>query len=60
MLSFLKNIDEFEFILASQSPRRYELLKMIGLNFKVQPSHAEEIFRDGEKKMPFNCSNIAG
>jgi septum formation protein len=57
MLSFLKNIDEFEFILASQSPRRYELLKMIGLNFKVQPSHAEEIFRDDLSPVDYAISN---
>jgi septum formation protein len=46
MLSLLKNIDQFDIILASQSPRRFELLKMIGLDFKVRPSHAEEIYQD--------------
>ncbi|MGQ9509005.1 MAG: Maf family protein [Thermodesulfobacteriota bacterium] len=29
-------------ILASKSPRRYELLKRMGLEFKVIPSHVEE------------------
>lgn len=43
MLSLLKNIDQFEVVLASESPRRYELLKMIGINFKVRPSHIEEV-----------------
>lgn len=42
MLSLLKDIDDYDVILASQSPRRYELLKMIGLQFKVRPSHVEE------------------
>lgn len=35
-------------ILASASPRRKELLEQIGLNFKVIPSHAEEVVLDGE------------
>ena len=46
MLSLLKNIDDLDVILASQSPRRFELLTMIGLNFKVRPSHAAEIVKD--------------
>ncbi len=31
-----------DIILASSSPRRYELLKQIGLKFEVIPSHADE------------------
>jgi len=46
MLSLLKNVNRYNFILASQSPRRYELLKMIGLKFKVRPSHIDEIYQD--------------
>lgn len=46
MISLLKNIDEFDVILASESPRRYELLRMIGLEFKVRPSHVDEIYQD--------------
>ena len=42
MLALLKNIDQFKIILASQSPRRYELLKMIGLDFEVKPSNIIE------------------
>jgi len=57
MLSLLKNIDQFDIILASQSPRRYELLKMIGLNFKVRPSHAEEILRDDLSPVDYTISN---
>jgi septum formation protein len=57
MLSLLKNIDEFDIILASQSPRRYELLKMIGLNFKVRPSHADEIFSDDLSPVEYTISN---
>ena len=42
MLSLLKDIDQFDIILASESPRRFELLKMIGLEFRVRASHAPE------------------
>jgi septum formation protein len=35
-------------ILASKSPRRYELLKQVGLDFDVNPSGIEEDFVKGE------------
>ncbi len=35
-------------ILASKSPRRYDLLKQMGLNFEVIPSKIEEDFAQGE------------
>jgi len=35
-------------ILASQSPRRYELLKQVGLDFDVIPSRIEEDYIKGE------------
>jgi septum formation protein len=35
-------------ILASQSPRRYELLKQVGLDFDVIPSRVEEDYIKGE------------
>ena len=57
MLSLLKNIDEFDIILASQSPRRYELLKLIGLNFKVRPSYAEEINKDNLPPVEYTINN---
>ena len=57
MLSLLKNIDQYEIILASQSPRRYELLKMIGLKFKVRPSHAEEINRGNLPPIEYTLNN---
>lgn len=37
-----------QFILASSSPRRYELLKQVGLDFEVIPSKIEEDFVQGE------------
>ena len=35
-------------ILASKSPRRYDLLKQMGLNFEVFPSTVEEVFAQAE------------
>jgi septum formation protein len=35
-------------ILASKSPRRYELLRQVGLDFDVVPSSVEEVFIQGE------------
>jgi len=39
---------ESRLILASQSPRRYELLKQVGLDFEVVPSKVMEDFVQGE------------
>lgn len=36
------------FILASASPRRIELLRLLGLRFEVIPSHVDETFMQGE------------
>jgi septum formation protein len=36
------------FILASASPRRIELLHLLGLRFEIMPSHVEESFMEGE------------
>ena len=37
-----------EIILASNSPRRRELLRQIGIPFTVVPAHVDEIIRHGE------------
>ena len=34
-------------ILASESPRRRELLDMMGLKFDIKPSNSDETFKDG-------------
>lgn len=41
-LSFLCNLENKKVILASESPRRKELLKSVGLNFEVLPAEIEE------------------
>jgi septum formation protein len=57
MLSMLKDIYAFNIILASQSPRRYELLKMIGLKFIVRPSHVEEKLNGDFSPVEYALSN---
>jgi septum formation protein len=57
MLALLKDLDQFEIILASESPRRYELLKMIGLDFKVRPSHAPEKYEPGLTPIAYTLQN---
>jgi septum formation protein len=57
MLSLLKNLDQYSVILASSSPRRFELLKMIGLNFKVRPSHVKEIYQDHLTPLEYTQQN---
>jgi len=37
-----------KFILASASPRRIELLSLLGLRFEIMPSHVNESFMEGE------------
>jgi septum formation protein len=37
-----------QFILASASPRRLELLKSVGLKFKTIPAHVNEDYNEGE------------
>jgi len=38
----------FPFILASASPRREDLLRSVGLTFKILPAHVDETYRPGE------------
>jgi len=42
LFSLIDNLSKVDVILASSSPRRYELLKSIGLEFRVMPSHTDE------------------
>lgn len=39
---FIKQLNEMKVILASQSPRRSEILSKIGLKFEIVPSSFEE------------------
>ena len=40
----------YNYILASKSPRRHELLKILGIDFQVKIKEVEEIFPDGLSK----------
>ncbi|MFA5321157.1 MAG: Maf family protein [Smithella sp.] len=52
------------FILASASPRRRELLKSVGLNFKIIPAHVNEDYLAGEspakhvRRLSFNKAMV--
>lgn len=43
-MTLLKNLENFDIILASQSPRRQELLKGLNLNFRVEIIDVEESY----------------
>lgn len=43
---WLNNINQQQLILASQSPRRQELLRMMGVNFEVKVKPIDEVFPD--------------
>ena len=40
-------------LLASSSPRRRQLLRLIGLQFEIEPSSVDEVARDGEAPADF-------
>ncbi len=42
IFSLIENLEHVDIILASASPRRFELLKSVGLDFKVVPANIDE------------------
>jgi septum formation protein len=46
MTWFINDLIKYHFILASASPRRSELLRMVGFPFEVIPSQVAEIYHD--------------
>lgn len=46
-ITLLCNLEEKKVVLASQSPRRIELLRSVGLEFEIYPPHIEEKWRSG-------------
>jgi len=42
----LNNLKGYQLILASQSPRRHQMLKELGLDFKIQTKDVEEVYPD--------------
>ena len=57
MLSLIENINQYNIILASKSPRRSDLLKMIGMKFQVCPSDAEEVYQDHLSPVEYVLAN---
>jgi septum formation protein len=45
----LNNLKDYQLILASQSPRRHQMLKELGLDFKIQTKDVEEVYPDDLK-----------
>jgi septum formation protein len=43
----LNNLKDYQLILASQSPRRHEMLKELGLIFEIRTKEVEEIYPEG-------------
>jgi len=43
-MAFLKNIDKYQIILASQSPRRQKLLKELQINFEIIVKEIDEVY----------------
>ncbi|MDP2339250.1 MAG: Maf family nucleotide pyrophosphatase [Bacteroidota bacterium] len=44
---FLQNLEQYEIILASKSPRRQQILSDLGLKFRVQAMEIPEVFPEG-------------
>ena len=49
-----KNLEEYQVVLASNSPRRQQLLKELGINFQVKSSQGEEVYPE-----PMNSMDVA-
>ena len=52
IFSLITNLEHLDVILASASPRRFELLSTTGIKFKVMPSNIDEekiVFKDPER-----------
>ncbi len=50
MISYFDSIKKFEVVLASQSPRRRQLLHELGISFSVIPGAADESFPESLKR----------
>jgi len=42
LFSLIDNLERLDIVLASGSPRRYEILKSVGFNFRIETSEFEE------------------
>lgn len=58
----LNNLKNYNIILASQSPRRHQMLKELGLDFKIQTKDVEEVYPDNLKgeEIPVYLAKLKG
>jgi len=56
----LKNIQKYNIILASQSPRRQQMLKELGLEFQIKTKNVEEIYPENisREEIPVYLSEL--
>ena len=52
-LSILGNLEGKKIVLASQSPRRIELLKSVGLEFEIYPPKIEEQYQKNQNSIEY-------
>jgi septum formation protein len=57
MVWFINNFERYHFVLASASPRRSELLRMIGFPFDIIPSHIEENYQNNLNPIDYVLQN---
>ncbi len=56
-ISLLCQLEDKKIVLASQSPRRIELLRSVGLDFEIYPPRVEEKLRKGTSPVDYARSN---
>lgn len=56
----LNNLKDYQIILASQSPRRHEMLKELGLIFEIRTKEVEEVYPEGleSEKIPVYLAEL--
>jgi septum formation protein len=58
-ISLLCNLEDKKIVLASQSPRRIEMLRSVGLDFEIFPSGIDEIPRTGMSPVDYVRHNAS-
>jgi len=58
----LNNLKDYQLILASQSPRRHQMLKELGLSFELKTKDVEEVYPDGltPEEIPVYLAELKG
>lgn len=58
----LNNLKDYQIILASQSPRRHQMLKELGLSFEIKTKEVEEVYPNGltPEEIPVYLAELKG